>query len=291
MELRHIRYALAVAEDRHFSRAASRLHVSQSALSAQIRDLEKELGVELFNRNSRNVGLTAAGEVYVARSREVLGAVSRLVSDVSARSNEQVRLTVGTITSAGRVDVGRALADLTRRHPAINITARPYGSEVVIEGVRSGAIDVGIVGLAAGRLPKSFAAAPLWSEPTAAFVAPDHPFAQASSIRLEDLRDHTLVDFASGSEARVQTDQAFAESQVPRGKTLEANSVDLICSLTANGLGVGLLPQSMSALHPELVCIPITDAPHRIVHAITEPTHSSALAREFVELLAAQFAT
>ncbi|XGU21035.1 LysR family transcriptional regulator [Rhodococcus sp. 3Y1] len=191
MELRHIRYALAVAEDRHFSRAASRLHVSQSALSAQIRDLEKELGVELFNRNSRNVGLTAAGEVFVARSREVLGAVSRLVSDVSARSNEQVRLTVGTITSAGRVDVGRALADLTRRHPAINITARPYGSEVVIEGVRSGAIDVGIVGLAAGRLPKSFAAAPLWSEPTAAFVAPDHPFAQASSIRLEDLRDHT----------------------------------------------------------------------------------------------------
>ena len=74
-------------------------------------------------------------------------------------------------------------------------------------------------------------------------------------------------------------------------KTLEANSVDLICSLTANGLGVGLLPRSMSALHPELVCIPITDAPHRIVHAITEPTHSSALAREFVELLAAQFAT
>lgn len=99
------------------------------------------------------------------------------------------------------------------------------------------------------------------------------------------------MDFASGSEARVQTDQAFAESQVPRGKTLEANSVDLICSLTANGLGVGLLPRSMSALHPELVCIPITDAPHRIVHAITEPTHSSALAREFVELLAAQFAT
>ncbi|WP_263654438.1 LysR substrate-binding domain-containing protein [Rhodococcus erythropolis] len=93
------------------------------------------------------------------------------------------------------------------------------------------------------------------------------------------------------ARARVQTDQAFAESQVPRGKTLEANSVDLICSLTANGLGVGLLPQSMSALHPELVCIPITDAPHRIVHAITEPTHSSALAREFVELLAAQFAT
>ncbi len=156
MELRHIRYALAVAEDRHFSRAASRLHVSQSALSAQIRDLEKELGVELFNRNSRNVGLTAAGEVFVARSREVLGAVSRLVSDVSARSNEQVRLTVGTITSAGgRVDVGRALADLTRRHPAINITARPYGSEVVIEGVRSGAIDVGIVGLAAGRYPRA----------------------------------------------------------------------------------------------------------------------------------------
>ena len=152
--------------------------------------------------------------------------------------------------------------------------------------------NVGIVGLAAGRLPKSFAAAPLWSEPTAAFVAPRPSLCPGFVDQARrPTRSHLVVDFASGSEARVQTDQAFAESQVPRGKTLEANSVDLICSLTANGLGVGLLPQSMSALHPELVCIPITDAPHRIVHAITEPTHSSALAREFVELLAAQFAT
>lgn len=291
MDLRHIRYALAVAEDRHFSRAASRLHISQSALSAQIRDLERELGVELFHRNSRNVGLTSAGEVFVARARDVLGAVSRLVSDVSEEGGEQVRLTVGTITSAGRVDIGRALAALTHRHPTINATVRPYGSEVVIEGVRSGAIDVGIVGLAPGRLPKTFSAVPLWSESTAAFVPVSHRFSAVASIRLEDLRGVPLVDFASGSEARVQTDQAFAESQVLRGRTYEANSVDLICSLTANGLGVGLLPQSMSVEHPELVCIPIADAPHRVVHAITDPAHSSSLAREFVALLADQFAT
>lgn len=291
MEFRHIRYALAVAEDRHFSRAAARLLVSQSALSAQIRDLERELGVELFQRNSRHVGLTAAGEVFTARAREVLGAVSRLVSDVSSRSTDHVRLTVATISSAGRVDVGRALADLTSRHPTIDVTVRPYASELVIEGVRTGAVDVGIVGLALGRLPHTFAAVPLWSESTAAYVAPGHTLARAAEIRLADLREFCLVDFASGSEARVQTDQAFAESQVPRGRTYEANSVDLICSLTANGLGVGLLPESVSAEHPELVCIPIADAPHRIVHAITDPTHSSALAREFVTLLASQFAT
>ena len=291
MELRHIRYALAVAEDRHFSRAALRLHVSQSALSTQIRDLERELGVELFQRNSRNVGLTESGEVFVSRARDVLGAVSRLVSDVSGSNVEQVRLTVGVISSAGRVDVGQALAALTQRHPGIDVTVRPYGSEVVIDGVRSGAIDVGIVGLAPGRLPKTFSATPLWSESTAAFVPDGHPFSTLSSIRLDDLRDVPLVDFASGSEARVQTDQAFAESRVPRGRTYEANSVDLICSLTVNGLGVGLLPESMSAEHPELVCVPIADAPHRVVHAITDPAHSSSLAREFVTLLSDQFTT
>ncbi|KJF21311.1 LysR family transcriptional regulator [Rhodococcus sp. AD45-ID] len=291
MELRHIRYALAVAEDRHFSRAALRLHVSQSALSTQIRDLERELGVELFQRNSRNVGLTESGEVFVSRARDVLGAVSRLVSDVSGSNVEQVRLTVGVISSAGRVDVGQALAALTQRHPGIDVTVRPYGSEVVIDGVRSGAIDVGIVGLAPGRLPKTFSATPLWSESTAAFVPDGHPFSTLPSIRLDDLRDVPLVDFASGSEARVQTDQAFAESRVPRGRTYEANSVDLICSLTVNGLGVGLLPESMSAPHPELVCVPIADAPHRVVHAITDPAHSSSLAREFVTLLSDQFTT
>ncbi|MCE4264884.1 LysR family transcriptional regulator [Rhodococcus sp. ACPA4] len=291
MELRHIRYALAVAEDRHFSRAALRLHVSQSALSTQIRDLERELGVELFQRNSRNVGLTESGEVFVSRARDVLGAVSRLVSDVSGSNVEQVRLTVGVISSAGRVDVGQALAALTQRHPGIDVTVRPYGSEVVIDGVRSGAIDVGIVGLAPGRLPKTLSATPLWSESTAAFVPDGHPFSTLPSIRLDDLRDVPLVDFASGSEARVQTDQAFAESRVPRGRTYEANSVDLICSLTVNGLGVGLLPESMSAEHPELVCVPIADAPHRVVHAITDPAHSSSLAREFVTLLSDQFTT
>ncbi|MGC0362678.1 DNA-binding transcriptional LysR family regulator [Rhodococcus sp. 27YEA15] len=291
MELRHIRYALAVAEERHFSRAAARVHVSQSALSAQIKDLERELGVELFSRNSRNVTLTAAGEIFVGRAQDVLGSVSRLVSDVSDGAGEQVRLTVATITSTGRADIGQALAELTRRHPAVNATVRPYGSEVIVDGVRSGAVDVGIVGLAPGRLPRTFAATRLWTEPTAAFVPPGHPLREASSIRLEDLRGLDLVDFSTGSEARIQTDQAFTESAIPRGRTFEANSVELICSLVTHGLGVGLLPRSVREDHPELICVPIADAPYRVVHAVTDPAHSSALAREFVAVLAGQFAT
>ncbi|RRQ28400.1 LysR family transcriptional regulator [Rhodococcus sp. Eu-32] len=288
MELRHIQYAVAVAEEQHFSRAAARLHVAQSALSSQIRDLERELGVELFSRTSRSVTVTDAGRVFLERAYGVLGSVSRLVADVSPSTTEVRRLRVGMIVPLTRVDVVAAVASLTASHPNMAVSLLPRGSAITLDGVSDGSLDVGIVGLAPGRTHTGLTSTALWTEPLSLFVAAEHEWARRRSVRLVELDGMTMIDRPAGSEARMQTDYAFTQSSVPRGTIIEADSSDIVAGLTESGLGVTLLPTSLASLFPRLHRIDVVDAPTRTVSVVTNPSNTTSVTAAFTDYLLRQ---
>lgn len=284
MELRHIRYAVAVAEERHFGRAATRLRVAQSALSSQIRDLERELGVELFARTSRSVSVTPAGEIFLERSYSVLGAVSRLIADVAPDPTTTIRrLRVGMIVPLARVDIVEVVGRISRQYPNTTVTLLPRASADILDAIADGDLDLGIIGLAPGRPNTGLTATALWTEPLSLFVAPDHAWAARATVRLADLSGVTMIDRPAGSEARLQSDHAFTRSSVTRGHVLEADSAELIGRLTEAGLGVTLLPTSLATEFPRLHMIDVIDAPTRTVSVVTNPNNANAVIAAFVD--------
>lgn len=284
MELRHIRYAVAVAEERHFGRAATRLRVAQSALSSQIRDLERELGVELFARTSRSVSVTPAGEIFLERSYSVLGAVSRLIADVAPDPTTTIRrLRVGMIVPLARVDIVEVVGRISRQYPNTTVTLLPRASADILDAIADGDLDLGIIGLAPGRPNTGLTATALWTEPLSLFVAPDHAWAARATVRLADLSGVTMIDRPAGSEARLQSDHAFTRSSVARGHVLEADSAELIGRLTEAGLGVTLLPTSLATEFTRLHMIDVIDAPTRTVSVVTNPNNANAVIAAFVD--------
>jgi len=154
MELRQLEYFVAVAEEANFTRAAERVHISQSGVSAQVRQLERELGAELIDRTSRTASLTPAGKAALAPARAALaaaGAVRHAVDEV----NQLVRgaLVVGMVTACTVTGLFDALATLRRDHPGVALTLVEGDSDRLVEDVRAGALDLALVGSAPGMPP------------------------------------------------------------------------------------------------------------------------------------------
>lgn len=165
---------MAVAETRNFTRAAERCRVVQSALSHQIAALERELGARLFERTSRRVRLTPAGEAFLTAARECLEAADRARAEVASAAGEiRGRLAVGTIPTVAAVDLPVALREYRRRYPRVRITLTAAGSDELVERVRQGAVDVAFLGLPPRAEPRASGAAvsvaaswSRWSRPT-----------------------------------------------------------------------------------------------------------------------------
>lgn len=243
------------------------------------------MGVDLFNRTSRSVTITKAGHIFLERAYGVLGAVSRLVSDVSPSNTEVRRLRVGMIVPLTRVDVVAAVGALAESHPGTTVSLLPRGSADSLEGVSAGALDLAIVGLAPGRTHTGLTATALWTEPLSLFVSAEHEWAGRRTVQLSELDGMTTIDRPAGSEARMQTDHAFMQSSVRRGAVVEADSADLVAGLTAAGLGVTLLPSSLASLFPTLHAIDVVDAPTRTVSVVTHPGNTTSVTTAFTDYL------
>src|SRR6195256_3844793 len=130
MDLRQLRYMVALAEERHFTRAAAREHIAQPALSQQIRRLEEELGLPLVERTTRQVTITHAGRLLVARARRILGEIDAASAELAAlKGMESGRVNVGTMHTMGPIDVSLPLAIFHERHPGVELTVREQSSE------------------------------------------------------------------------------------------------------------------------------------------------------------------
>jgi DNA-binding transcriptional LysR family regulator len=250
MELRHLRYFVAVAEERHFGRAAARLHMAQPPLSQQIRHLETELDVVLLRRTTRRVDLTAAGEAYLDRAREVLAAVDA-AGDEARRVAEGLvgRVVIGCVGSATYSLLPALARTLREELPGIDFAFR--GEMLVpdqVAALRDGRIDLALL-----RPPVDEAALRLTilrREGLIVALPEGHPLAARKRLRVTDLRDEELIVHA-GRGRSVMHDLVTALCRQagfePRVRHEVAETSTLV-TFVAAGLGVALVPEPVAAL-------------------------------------------
>ncbi|MFI9844613.1 LysR family transcriptional regulator [Nonomuraea sp. NPDC051941] len=290
MELQQMRYVVAVAETANFTRAAERCRVVQSALSHQIARLERELGARLFDRTSRRVTLTPAGEAFLPAARQALDAAERARAEVAAASGElRGRLAIGAIPTVTAVDLPSALKTFHVRHPQVRITLRVGASDELAEQVRQGALDIAFLGLPPSVRPKGVRGLVLARGELVAVVAPGHPLAgppaEAAGVDLRRLSDEVFVDFPAGTAARAQSDEAFAAAGVSREVAFEITNADLMARLVRLGLGVAMMPAAFAPELPGVRVVELRDPPTRVEHLIWSRGRPSPAAAAFLEVL------
>ena len=279
MELRQLEYFIAVAEEANFTRAAERVHISQSGVSAQIRQLEHDLGATLIDRSGRTASLTPAGSAALLPARAALAsvdAVRQAVDEVNGLIRGQ--LVVGMVTACTVTPLFDALAAYHLAHPGIEISLIEDNSDRLIERVRTGTADLALIG-AAGAPPPGLDALPIVSERLVAAVPPDHPLAGRARVALADLGGYPIVCMPEGTGVRTVFDQACAAAGRVLDITLQASAPGAVADLAIRGLGIAILSESMAAHHQRrLKALPIDDIETPAVLSLVWPaTQSPAL--------------
>jgi len=248
MDLRQLEHVVAVAEERHFTRAARRLNIVQSGLSASVRALEEELGAPLFQRSTRRVEMTTAGRTFVAEARRVLAAARGAREAVAAvQGLRRGQLRIGTIQSlAPFVDLPALIGRFHRAHPGVEIELAQGGSAQLIDKVRDGQVDLAFTQLF-DPMPRDVAARMLACEGLVVACAPSHPLAGQRDVSLVRLAGETFVELQNEWGMRRLVDRSFASVGLHRRTAFEVNDVTMLFDLVALDLGVALMPEAVVA--------------------------------------------
>ena len=245
MDLRQLRYLVALAEERHFTRAAAREHVAQPALSQQIRKLEQELGLPLVHRTTRHVALTEAGEVLTERARRVLGEVDAARAEMQELSGLRTgRVTIGAMQTLGAFDLPLLLATFHARYPGVELAVREEPSDTLAAMLRADAVDLAILSVTDRIERHGLGLEQLASEELVAVLPRDHALAKRKRIRFAELAGEEFIGFRDGWALRHVLEQAAAEAGFEPNMAFESNEVARIRALAARGLGVAVLPRS-----------------------------------------------
>jgi DNA-binding transcriptional LysR family regulator len=275
VELRQLEYFVAVAEECHFTRAARRMHVAQSGLSASIRALEVELGAPLFVRSTRQVELTQAGRALLVEARRVLGTIDAARDAVAAvQGLLRGTLAVGSIQCLHAVHLPAVLARFHELHPGVELRLRQAGSGELVDLVRAGRLDLAFV--TSGRAADDLRTSTLSTEPLVLACAPELPFAERESVRLAELAGQPFVDFNPDWGTRDDVDRALATAGVDRRVAVEVNDVHSLLDFVGFGLGVALVPASFAAKQTRARFVALVDAPVAETAVVTTPTVSAA---------------
>ncbi|GAA3349067.1 LysR family transcriptional regulator [Amorphoplanes nipponensis] len=262
MELRHLAYFVAVAEEASFTRAAARLHVVQSGVSAAVKALERELDAPLLERTSKRVALTDAGTALLPRARAALDA-ARAARDAvdEVRGGLRGTLRIGTLTSIALVDLPALLGRFHRTHPdvTLQLTVSTRGSGGLVDALGDGTLDLALVSVP-GRPPAGVRIRPLLRSPMELVLPAGHRLAGAPVIRIPGLADEQFVDFPIGYGNRTVVDRAFAAAGVERQVTLEVIDISTGAGFVRHGLGVAILPRFAVPDEADLVVRPVADA-------------------------------
>ena len=245
MELRQLEAFMAVAEDRNFTRAAARLRVAQSGLSATIRSLERELKAPLFARTTRHVELTAAGEALLAEARRTLSSARAAVEAVAAvQGVQRGTLTVG-IMQTPLFDLPGLIARYRRAYPGIELRIRQAGSTELGRLLGDRVVDV--IFRAVADESSGFVSIPLASSALAVVCHPDHALAGHAAVDLRALSGSALAGYPLGWEVRTLSDRALRSSGVEPRYAFEVNDTRTLLDLVEIGLGVAVFPEAIAA--------------------------------------------
>jgi DNA-binding transcriptional LysR family regulator len=255
MDLKQLEFALAVVDEGGFTAAARRLHAVQSTVSGTIRELERDLGVTLFERTTRQVRLTPAGEAFVPAARQALAAAREVRTAATATTGLDGTVRVGTMQGLwpGLQD---ALLAISERHPGVVIELHQAPARQMHEEVMSGAVDLAVVALTSQQ-ERGLAARLLLEEPMVAVTGRADPLAHDEPVRLSSVARRPFVDFPAGWAVREEVDRAFHAAKATRGRRFEVNDLLTAADLIEHGLAVSVLPRSLAARFPRLHTRPI----------------------------------
>jgi LysR family hydrogen peroxide-inducible transcriptional activator len=242
MNLRDLRYLVALADERHFGRAAERCHVSQPTLSAQIRKLEEYLGVPLVERQPKRVSLTETGQKVVARARRLLLEADAIVEESKAdRDPLGGTLKLALIPTVGPYLLPHVAGRLRRAVPRAKLLLYEYQTEPLLEKLRDGEVDLGIIALPFEH--EGLESAELYDEPFTLAVPASHPLADRERVRVEDLKDETLLLLEDGHCLRDHALEVCSRIGLQDTQDYRATSLETLRQMVAAGHGVTLLPE------------------------------------------------
>jgi LysR family hydrogen peroxide-inducible transcriptional activator len=242
LKLKDLRYLVAVADTRHFGRAAERSFVSQPTLSAQLKKLEEYLGVQLIERAPKRVQLTPAGEEIVERARRILEASEEIVELARGHRDPLAgRLKLALLPTIGPYLLPNVASRLRKQLPRLELMLYEYQTDPMLEKLHSGEIDVGILALPVSM--DGLDSRELYQEPFTVAVPTGHRLAQRSSIKVSDLDHETLLLLEDGHCLREQALDICSSSDVHEKQDFRATSLETLRQMVAAGVGITLLPE------------------------------------------------
>lgn len=245
LKLKDLRYLVALADERHFGRAAQRSFVSQPTLSAQLKKLESYLGVQLIERQPKQVTLTEAGEQIVARARRILEASDEVLALARTHRDPLAgKLRVALLPTVGPYLLPRVVREIHKALPRLELQLYEYQTGPMIEKLSAGQIDLGILALPVNM--DGLEARQLYVEPFTLAVPAQHRLSKKKEVKVEDLKDETLLLLEDGHCLRDQALDVCSGVGVQEKQDFRATSLETLRQMVATGAGVTLLPELAS---------------------------------------------
>lgn len=295
MDLRQLEHFIAVANEMSFSRAAQQVHVVQSALSTSVSKLEKELGVELFDRSKQQIKITPAGEVFRERAQHVIQTAQSAKDSMRVYHGELTgTIDLGSLIAFGKLDVPRVLGEFHRKYPAVRIKLRQSqtGSAAYLPAIAAGTLDLAFIS-APNRFPAGIEMRLLSEEPMVFACRRDHRLASRRHVAVSELTDEDLIGFPPEYGLRRLVDDAFVDAGVTARTAYEvALNYSIAADLVRHGLGTIFMPAGEAARFPDLRAVNVRPTVVWTIYlASAEASRLAPASARLAELLLASAAT
>lgn len=283
MDLQKLEHFVVVAEERHFTRAALRCHIAQSALSTSIQSLERTLGAALFDRTTRKVDLTEVGRVLLPEARAVLAA-----AEAAHVAVDQCLGRVRGHLSIGRVwgTLGNVISAYHQRFPEVEVTLKQGLSAALVDDVRDGSLDLAFVGLHPRGLPAGVRVVARRTIPVGITCGTSHRLSRRKGVSLGDLSGEPFVANPGDTASHDDVSAFFAQAGANYRVAFQVADVPSMLDLIANGLAIALLPQSAAKSWPGIVHVPLVGvSPSTDAGLISADAPTSSAVQAFLDVV------